>query len=159
VEEVYFRGWLQPLLVRHYGMPVALLLSSLAFAALHIIGGARSPVTVANLFLGGLLFGLLAARGEGLAGAIAAHFTWNWSEQILLGVDPNPGVGSFGALLNLDLAGPALWGGSEEGLNASLAMTMTLLALLVPLLILFRSGGDRRWVLRTGAGSAEAVEA
>jgi membrane protease YdiL (CAAX protease family) len=123
------------------------------------MGGARSPTTLINLFLGGVLFGILAARGGGLAGAIAAHFSWNWSEQILLGLDPNPGVGSFGAWLDLDLAGPALWGGSEEGLNASLAMTMTLLALLVPLIILFRSAPAAKGEARAKPSSAEAVEA
>jgi membrane protease YdiL (CAAX protease family) len=159
VEEIYFRGWLQPILMRRYGAPIAVLLSALAFATLHIMGGARSPTTLINLFLGGLLFGILAARGGGLAGAIAAHFTWNWSEQILLGLDPNPGVGSFGAWLDLDLAGAALWGGSEEGLNASLAMTMTLLALLVPLIILFRSAPAAKGEARAKPSSAEAVEA
>jgi membrane protease YdiL (CAAX protease family) len=159
VEEIYFRGWLQPVLIRHYGTPIAVLLSALTFATLHVMGGARSPTTLVNLFLGGLLFGILAARGGGLAGAIAAHFTWNWSEQILLGLDPNPGVGSFGAWLDLDLAGAALWGGSEEGLNASLAMTMTLLALLVPLIILFRSAPAAKGEARAQPVSSEAVEA
>ncbi len=136
VEEIYFRGWLQPVLERQLGTPMAILLAALAFAGLHMMGGARSPATLINLFLGGLLFGMLAARGGGVAGAAAAHFTWNWSEQVVLGLDPNPGVGSFGAWLDLDLAGSPLWGGSEEGLNASLGMTLTLLALLVPLSIL-----------------------
>ena len=147
VEEVYFRGWVQPVLIRQFGIPVAVLLSALAFATLHVLGGARSPTTLMNLFLGGVMFALLAARSGGLTGAIAAHFIWNWSEQILLGLDPNPGVGSFGAWLDLDLAGPALWGGSDEGLNASLAMTLTLIALVVPLLIL--SGSSARHARRS----------
>jgi hypothetical protein len=138
VEEVYFRGWLQPVLARQFGTPVAILLSAVAFSALHVMGGARSPTTLANLFLGGLLFGLLAARGGGIAGAVAAHFGWNWLEGIGFGLDPNPGLGSYGALVDLELSGSALWGGSEEGLNASLAMTLTLAALLVPMLILMR---------------------
>ncbi len=150
-EEVYFRGWLQPALARHYGVPLAILFSSLAFAGLHVMGGARSPATLVNLFLGGLVFGLLAARGRGLAGAVAAHFAWNWTEQIGLGLDPNPGIGSFGALADLELTGAALWGGSDEGLNASIAMTVALLALVVPLAILTR--GD---LLARGAASAAA---
>ncbi|HEX8223832.1 MAG TPA: CPBP family intramembrane glutamic endopeptidase [Allosphingosinicella sp.] len=137
-EEIYFRGWVQPVLARSFGAAAGVLLSALAFAALHLIGGARSPVSLANLFLGGLLFGLLAARGGGIAGAAAAHFSWNWGERILLGVDPNPGVGSFGAIFDYDLVGPALWGGSDEGLNASVTMTMALAALVLPLLILLR---------------------
>jgi membrane protease YdiL (CAAX protease family) len=135
-EEVYFRGWLQPALAREYGVPIAILLTAFAFAGLHVMGGARSPTTLVNLALGGLLFGLLAARGGGLSGAVTAHFAWNWTEQIGLGLDPNPGLGSFGALADFELTGAALWGGSDEGLNASLAMTIALLALLVPMLIL-----------------------
>ena len=135
-EEAYFRGWLQPALAREYGVPIAILLTALAFAGLHVMGGARSPTTLVNLFLGGLLFGLLAARGGGLAGAVAAHFAWNWTEQIGLGLDPNPGLGSFGALADYELTGAALWGGSDEGLNASIAVTVALLALLVPMVIL-----------------------
>jgi serine/threonine protein phosphatase PrpC len=44
-------------------------------------------------------------------------------------------VGSFGALVDLDLTGAALWGGSDEGLNGSIAMTLVLLVLLAPLLL------------------------
>jgi membrane protease YdiL (CAAX protease family) len=137
-EEIYFRGWVQPVLARQFGTAAAVFLSALAFAALHVMGGVRSPTSLLNLFLGGLLFGLLAARSGGLAGAVGAHFAWNWTEQILLGIDPNPGVGSFGAIANLELAGPAIWGGSDEGLNASIAMTIALLAMLAPLLIMAR---------------------
>lgn len=139
-EEVYFRGWLQPVLVRAWGSIIGILLSSAAFAALHVMGGARAPVTLVNLLLGGLMFGVLAWRFGGIAGAVTAHFGWNASEQLLLGLDPNPGVGSFGALLDLELAGSALWGGSSEGLNASLAMSFALAAILVPLLIVVRGG-------------------
>ena len=136
VEEIYFRGWLQPVLARHWGAPTAIAVAALAFAALHVMGGARSPTTLVNLFLGGLLFGFLASYGRGIAGAVAAHFAWNASEQLLLGLDPNPGFGSFGAFFDLELRGTAAWGGSDEGLNASIAMTIALCALIVPLLIM-----------------------
>lgn len=138
-EEVYFRGWLQPLLVERWGRHAGVIVAALAFAALHLMGGARSPTTLLNMFLGGLLFGYLASYGRGLAGPIAAHFAWNATEQVLLGLDPNPGLGSFGAFLDFELKGAAAWGGSDEGLNASLAMTFALFALLVPLVILLRS--------------------
>jgi uncharacterized protein len=137
-EEIYFRGWLQPVLARHWGATAAILASAGAFAALHLIGGARSPTTLMNLFLGGILFGFLARYGGGIAGAIAAHFAWNASEQILLGLDPNPGLGSFGSIYDLELSGASLWGGSDEGLNASIAMTFALCALIAPLLIMAR---------------------
>lgn len=133
VEEVYFRSWLQPILVRHWRPAAGLIVASIAFAALHLAGGARTPLTLFNLMLGGLLFGLLALRTGGIAAPAAAHAAWNWAEQILLGLDPNPGSGSYGALIDLDLVGRAAWGGSGEGLNASLALSFVLVALIVPL--------------------------
>ena len=135
-EEIYFRGWIQPAVARAWGHPAAIALTAALFAALHLLGGAAAPLSLVNLLLGGMLFGVLAARRGGLAGAIGAHFAWNAAEQLLFGLDPNTGNGPFGAVFDADLAGTAHWGGSGEGLNASLAMAMALLVLLVPLLIL-----------------------
>lgn len=130
-EEVYLRGWFMPALARRWGAMPAILLSALLFAALHMLGGARSPLTLVNMTLGGVLFGLLAWRSGGIAVSIAAHFGWNWGESFLLGLDPNPGVGSYGAILNLDLTGARWLGGSDEGLNASVPMTIVLVGLLL----------------------------
>ncbi|MEG3088578.1 CPBP family intramembrane glutamic endopeptidase [Sphingomonas sp. PB4P5] len=137
-EESYFRGGLQPLLARVWGVRVAVPLVAAAFAGLHVLGGAANLVALANLFLGGLAFGLLAARAGGIAPAIGMHLAWNGTEQLLLGLDPNPGVGGFGAMLDLDLVGSPWWGGSAEGMNASIGMTVALLAILAPLLIYAR---------------------
>ncbi len=132
-EEVYFRGWLQPLLARVAGERVAVPAIAVAFALLHLLAGGAGALALVNLLLGGLLFGVLAAQsGGGVAGAVGAHFAWNAAEQLLFGLDPNPGVGGFGALFDLDLVGAPRWGGSAEGLNASWAMTAALLAVLAP---------------------------
>lgn len=137
-EEIFFRGWLQPLFERTWGAAPAIVIGAIAFAGLHVLGGARAPLTLVNLFLGGMLFGLLAALSRGVLAPIAAHFAWNGAEQLLLGLDPNPGVGSFGSVINFELQGTGSWGGSEEGLNASFAMTLTLLAILIPLVLATR---------------------
>ncbi|PSJ36841.1 CPBP family intramembrane glutamic endopeptidase [Allosphingosinicella deserti] len=140
-EEAYFRGWLQPTLARAWGNAPAILIISAVFAGLHFIAGVSAPMALLNLSLGGLLFGALAARSGGIAGAVGAHFGWNAGEQLLLGLDPNPGLGAFGSIFDFDLVGSATWGGSEEGLNASLAMGMALLVLLVPTLMNARARG------------------
>lgn len=137
-EEIYFRGWLQPVLQRAWGGAIAVLLTAIAFAGLHIMGGARAPVSLLNLFLGGVMFGLLALKGGGIAASLGAHIAWNATEQLGVGLDPNPGTGSFGAVIDYELVGRALWGGSEEGLNASIAMTFALLAIVVPLVMIVR---------------------
>lgn len=132
-EEAFFRGWLQPVLARAWGTAAAVAVAALAFASLHVLGGARAPLTLLNLALGGLVFGLLAALGRGIAGPLMMHCGWNGAEQLLFGLDPNPGIGGFGAVWDLEIAGAGLWGGSGEGLNASLGMMAVLLAALLPL--------------------------
>lgn len=135
-EEVYFRGWLQPALAARWGTAAAVVAAALAFALLHVAGGARAPMSLLNLFLGGLMFGLFTARGGGIAAATGAHLAWNSAEQLGYGLDPNPGVGGFGSYADWELTGAAIWGGSGEGLNGSIGMTIALAAILLPLALL-----------------------
>lgn len=143
-EEVYFRGWLQPALARRWGTLAAVTMGAVAFAVLHVAGGTRAHISLLTLFLGGLMFGLLAAHGGGIAAAVGAHLAWNGSEQLLYGLDPNGAddqwIGSFGAVLNWDARGSAIWGGSPDGLNGSIGMVVALLAILVPLFVLTLRG-------------------
>jgi uncharacterized protein len=116
-EEYYFRAWLQTDLERRWGPWPALGAAALLFAALHFIAAASEPLTFyrkSGSFL--LPWGL--------------HFAWNWAEELLFGLYPNPGSGSFGTLINLDMQGSTWWGGGAEGLNASLSSIIVLLALL-----------------------------
>lgn len=132
-EEVFFRGWLLQSLMTKIGVPGAVLLSAAVFAAFHILGGARGPLTLVNLVLGGIWFGLLAARSGGIVAPLAAHAAWNVIEDPILGLTPNPGVATFGSMIDLDLVGASLWGGSAEGMNTSISMTIVLAAMIIPL--------------------------
>ena len=145
-EELLFRGWLLSALQDMLGSSWAILLSALAFSGFHWwAGGAEADVvSLANLMVGGLWFGLLAVRSKGILAPMAAHFAWNASESIVFGLDPNPGVDDLGALTNFDLIGTPMWGGSAEGLNASIAMTLVLAALVIPLLPAFTRSVARR---------------
>ena len=126
-EEALFRGWLQPLAIRLFGAAFAIPAIAVVFALLHFAGAWLGPVAVLNLALGGLLFGLLAWHSGGLAAPLAAHLAWNALEMLMFGLVPNPGIGSYGALIDLDLKGSELAGGGAEGLNESLQMTAALL--------------------------------
>ena len=151
-EEVFFRGWLQPALTSRWGMAAGIVAAALAFAALHIAGAPDmlGPIPLLNLFLGGLMFGLFAAMGRGIAAALGVHWAWNGSEQLIYGLDPNPGIGGFGSLIDKDLVGSAIWGGSADGLNGSVGMTIALVAILLPLAVLTwrRAGQSAAGVLK-----------
>jgi membrane protease YdiL (CAAX protease family) len=140
-EEILFRGWMQPVMSARLGPAVGLVVVALLFAGLHLVAGVRSPLAVVNLILAGLMFGLLAMRTAGLWAPFCAHALWNWTEACALGLDPNPGVGPMGALLDLDLGGPALWSGGADGMNGSLATTLVLTAVVGGLLALRPRGG------------------
>lgn len=132
-EEAVFRGWLQPVAQRWLGAWIAVPLIALIFAGLHVWVQGGHLIALGNIALGGLLFGLLAWRERGISGAVAAHLAWNAGEQLVLGLDPNPGVGGFGSILDLELAGAPLWSGGEAGLNASIAMSVALIVVLLAL--------------------------
>jgi hypothetical protein len=133
-EEVLFRGWLQPALIARIGVPGGVLAGAVVFAAFHAISATSDPISLANLVLGGLWFGLLALRSGGILAPLAAHFAYNVIEDCGLGLVPNPGVGPLGAWHDLDLVGSPLWGSGPEGLNASLGLTAALVAMILPLL-------------------------
>lgn len=133
-EELYFRGWLQPLLCVRWGATAGVLVTALLFAGLHLAGGARAPVSLINLFLGGLLFGLLALRTGGLWAPVLAHFAWNWSEAAGAGLEANPDLGPTGSILHLALRGEPIWSGGDDHLNGSIGMTLVLLALVIGLM-------------------------
>ena len=136
-EEALFRGWLLSALQDRLGPYLAIAGSAVAFSIFHLVGGELSPISMANLLLGGLWFGLLAERTGGIVAPFAAHFGWNVAEDMGFGLVPNPGVGEFGALSDHDMVGGPLWGGTEDGLNDSIAMTLALTALIIPLLPVF----------------------
>ena len=130
-EEAFFRGWLQPVLCAGWGLWPGLLLTSGVFAALHIVADAHGGLAVVNLFLGGVLFGLLALRTGGLLAPVAAHFAWNWSESGVLGLNTDPS----GSVLMLRFAGARLWNGGADTMNGSLATTLVLSVLVTGFLL------------------------
>jgi membrane protease YdiL (CAAX protease family) len=140
-EEMLLRGLLQPLLTRAWGAALGVLLTALTFTFIHVLGGWKEPISLLNITLAGIWFGLLALRTSGLAAPTLAHFGYNWGEEMLIGASPNPGVGDFGALFDYDLAGPGILGGSVDGFNASIILSLVLLALIAPL-ALRRGGSD-----------------
>ncbi|HQS68514.1 MULTISPECIES: CPBP family intramembrane glutamic endopeptidase [unclassified Novosphingobium] len=135
MEEVLFRGWLQPVLVQRIGQIAGIVASSITFMAFHLIGGAIQPMSMLVIALAGAMFGMLALRSGGIIAPVMAHAGWNASEDSVFGLVPNPGNEMFGSIVDLDLVGSPWWGGSDEGLNASLGAAVVLCAIILPLLV------------------------
>lgn len=67
-EELLFRGWILQDLKQQYGVPAALIWSSLCFGVVHI-----EPSAVAYATLGGLILGAVALRTGSTLASIAMH--------------------------------------------------------------------------------------
>jgi hypothetical protein len=129
-EELFFRGWMQPVLAARWGPWIGLVAASILFAAAHALGRPISALAVVNDSLAGMVFGLLAFRSGGLAAPFAAHFAWNWAEQSLFGLTPNPGVDVLGSLWDLDLVGSSLLGAGPDEMNGAVTATAALLLMI-----------------------------
>lgn len=132
-EELLLRGWLLQTLRGAFGSAAATGLTALAFAGWTMAGAPLAVLPALNLILLGLVLALAADRFDGIAVTVAARFGWTIAADLVLGINPNPGTGPFGAWVDLDLTGGALWGGSEAGLAHSLGTSAVLLAILLPL--------------------------
>jgi hypothetical protein len=151
-EELFFRGWMQPILAARWGPWIGLMATSVLFAAAHAVGRPAGALALVNDTLAGVAFGLLAFRSGGLLAPFAANFAWTWAEQSLFGLTPNPGVDPLGSLLDLDLVGPGLLSGGRDELNGAAAATAALL-LMIGLILAWRPG------LRAVAASALQAKA
>ncbi len=133
-EEALFRGWLQPVLCDRWGAWAGLGVTTVLFGVAHSFR-TPSPIAILNATLAGLLFGLLALRTGGLAAPIAAHFGYNWAEQSIFGLTPNPGVDSLGSIFNFDLGGPTLFSGGGDELNGSISLSLSLGVVILALVL------------------------
>jgi uncharacterized protein len=92
-EELFFRGWLTPL--------VGVLASSVAFGAIHQVRGRARWAWTAWAAVMGLAFALLYKLTGNLAGPIVAHVTVNaLNLRYLRDTDPEPKRKSLGGLLS-----------------------------------------------------------
>lgn len=77
IEELFFRGFLFPVLARRSGAPAAVLLTSLAFMLIHMsqLGGAWAPLLI--LFFVGLAFTVARAWSGSVAVCYLMHVSYN----------------------------------------------------------------------------------
>lgn len=89
-EELIFRGYGFQQMERLMGSRAALVLSSAAFGAYHLIGSGDWAMGAVWRFatpaLGGLVFGVAMLRTRGLAAPIGLHLGGNWVQQSVLGL-------------------------------------------------------------------------
>jgi membrane protease YdiL (CAAX protease family) len=134
-EEVLFRGYVFENVRDQWGLTWATLISSMAFAVLHVNNPAFGPLPFVNLTLFGIAMAVYKTRVDDgqLWGVFGIHTVWNWLQQVVFGL-PNSGVASvpdnalFTVTPNVTL--PDVLSGGGFGPEGTLAATLVLLGLI-----------------------------
>ena len=127
-EEALLRGFLMPVLGIRYGAAVAIVVSSLVFAALHLLNPNLALVPLLNLALFGVFAALFALYEGGLWGVFAIHSAWNWAQGNLFGFEVSGSPAGSIALFDMMETGPDWLTGGAFGPEGGLVVTGVLVA-------------------------------
>ena len=131
-EELSFRGYILQRLAQAWGLPAAVVVSSLIFAMVHVLNPNVQPLAMVNLFAAGLLFSCAYLVSRSLWLPIGLHIGWNLAEIHLLGL---PGSGmTEPALIRSVVHGPEVVTGGAFGPEGGL---LGLAAIVLGSIILF----------------------
>lgn len=133
VEELFSRSLLIGWLGHFIGLPAAFVVSALVFALLHVPNGKVTVISVLNLVVVSLFFGLLYIR-LGIWAAIGIHYTWNLSQWTILGY---PMYGQqVGRRMKITAIAPEWISGGDFGPEYSLITSIGLLVATVGILLI-----------------------
>lgn len=129
-EELMFRGYILGRLLRtRMNKFLALFISSLMFACLHLANPNMAFLPMLNLILAGLLLGATYLYTHNLWLPISLHLFWNWLQGPVLGYEVSGN--KFGeSLLKLHLSDNTLLNGGDFGFEGSLICTVLMIALI-----------------------------
>lgn len=130
-EEILCRGYLQGRLMKNLSATTAIIISSLFFACLHLANDGITFLALLQLFLFGLIMGLIRYNTNNLWIVGAIHAAWNFAQGPIYGVAVS-GTNSFGMILNsVPRSGKVLLNGGTFGIEGSLLSVIAHLILLV----------------------------
>lgn len=140
-EEIMVRGYILGCLLRT-GMNrfLALAISSVIFALLHVFNPSIAFLPMLNLVLAGVLLGSVYLYTRNLWLSISLHLFWNWIQGPVLGYEVS-GNNFHSSLLILRLPGPNLLSGGAFGFEGSLICTILMVIAIVGVIGWY----EKRW--------------
>jgi len=130
VEELASRGYPIKVMDEQWNRWGAVLLTSALFAVCHGVNPFANPLGLANIFLAGVILGLVYLKSGSLWAAIGFHFGWNFAAGPLLGSAVS-GYGNFPTLLTNAVSGPDIVSGGGFGVEGSILTTAVTGAVIV----------------------------
>jgi len=124
LEELVFRGYILRKLLERFSPVISLSISSLLFCLLHCLNAGVTILSIANIFLAGILLGVLFLKTKNIWLVTGFHFLWNYI-QSLLGFNVS-GMG-LPSIFTLKFESLNLFNGGEFGFEGSFVCSIILL--------------------------------
>lgn len=125
-EEVICRGYLLVSISRNHSVWYSVVISSGVFMAMHMSNDHVTLLSFINIFLCGLLFGLIFVERGNIWMVAALHAGWNFLQNNLFGI-PVSGMTQGNSVFATSFAeGRSLINGSDFGIEGGLAVTVVL---------------------------------
>ena len=128
-EEILVRGYVLGNFMESFNKYVALVLSALIFAILHIFNPNTSEVGIINLFLAGVLLGASYVYTKNLWFPIALHFSWNFFQGPVFGFHVS-GLNMDAVIIQKPTTGGQLLSGGAFGFEGSVVATFLTLIMI-----------------------------
>ncbi|MBO5372568.1 MAG: CPBP family intramembrane metalloprotease [Lachnospiraceae bacterium] len=125
-EEVLCRGYFMVSVGRRYPMLAAVILNSVAFAALHLGNPGVSVLAIVNLTLFGIFASVCFIKTENIWLVGAIHSVWNLVQGNVYGIKVSGMESSCTILSSTMTEGKELINGGAFGLEGGIAVTITL---------------------------------
>lgn len=135
IEEMLFRGYIQHYLMQSMNKYVALVVSSIIFASVHLFNPNTSVIGILNVFSCGLIMGITYLRTQSLWFPIAVHFWWNFT-QVHLGFNVS-GQKAY-SILKITTAQPNILNGGAFGFEGSVLSLASLGIILIGFLLTYK---------------------
>jgi len=129
IEEIIFRGVILNLINSKTKSLYALILSSIAFSAIHFDNNSIDILSFINIFLAGYFIGMIYLKTQSILNAISFHLFWNFFQNYILGVSVSGYVSSESIFTTtiLENSVSSFIVGNSFGFEAGLSCTIILL--------------------------------
>lgn len=127
-EEVCFRGYFMVSLTNKVPVAWAVMISSIAFALMHLANPGVTLLAILNLVLFGVFAAVYVLRTDDLWGACAIHSAWNFFQGNVFGISVS-GTGLGTAVFGTSfVSGRGLVSGDLFGIEGGICTTIVMLA-------------------------------
>ncbi|NLV86460.1 MAG: CPBP family intramembrane metalloprotease [Clostridiales bacterium] len=127
-EEVLVRGYFMVSCANRVHIALALGLSSVLFAALHLANNGITALSFINLVLFGVFTGAYMLRTNDLWGVCAIHASWNFVQGHIFGISVSGTVVSSSVFSTVLIEGKELVSGGSFGIEGGICTSAVLIA-------------------------------